>query len=106
MKIKLPSSSQKSLGKLKQGDDTFVLHNLPNGEAQDEDSGISGQEMQQFTCLLPRRKEGDEMNLGKLSKVREEECKIDVLCCNAYTLPHSIKAIQAAFDLEPAGGYP
>ncbi|ORZ00582.1 DNA-directed RNA polymerase I, subunit RPA34.5 [Syncephalastrum racemosum] len=64
MKIKVPSSSQKSLGKLKQGDDTFVLHNLPNGEAQDEDSGISGQEMQQFTCLLPRRKDGDEMSLA------------------------------------------
>lgn len=55
MKIQVPSEKNqtKSLGKLDLSDEgTFGLYQVPN---EDQDTGISGQEMSGFTVMLPTK---------------------------------------------------
>lgn len=55
MKIHVPSEKNqaKSLGKLNLGDEgSFGLYQVPN---EDQDTGISGQEMSGFTVMMPTK---------------------------------------------------
>lgn len=55
MKIQVPSEKNqaKSLGKLNLGDEgSFGLYQVPN---EDQDTGISGQEMSGFTIMMPTK---------------------------------------------------
>lgn len=75
MKIQVPSEKNqiKSLGKLDLGDEgTFGLYQVPN---EDQDTGISGQEMSGFTVMLPTKdgklKIGNGRTVWRLDKGRK-----------------------------------
>ncbi|KAF7723557.1 hypothetical protein EC973_001846 [Apophysomyces ossiformis] len=61
MKIRT-SSSKKCLSKLKKDKESYALYRVPSAADEEEtDSGISGHEMNGFSCLLPSMKKNGKL---------------------------------------------
>ncbi|KAI7886537.1 hypothetical protein K492DRAFT_177326 [Lichtheimia hyalospora FSU 10163] len=86
MKIQVPShkNQTKSLGKLNLGDEgSFGLYQVPN---EDQDTGISGQEMSGFTVMLPTKD-------GKL-RIASKEVKHKLILDEQVAIPDSTEVAK------------
>ncbi|KAI8365257.1 uncharacterized protein BYT42DRAFT_589354 [Radiomyces spectabilis] len=114
MKIKVPSaSSRKALGKLKKGEgddaESFALYRVPkntdksNASEEDNDIGISGQEMNGFTCLVPSREKNGQFVFAPKPFAQELILDEEVAVPDSLALAEEIKNRPVTKRTQPEG---